>query len=504
MAGALGLAEELSVTAGASLQNTCGIDISPLVPKQYAAYRPLIAEALLFFVQHLPPHRMATILVEQQALPDDATMSERLAALLRQCPTLHKLGQVVARDRRLAPELRQHLQALESMEPTATVAAMADDINHELRHYFASDIRLHESALAEASVAVVVPFWHGGATNATGCEGVLKILKPGIEECLGQELEVWGALGTFIDERCEHHRIPTLRYAETLETIRELLASEIRLDLEQQHLAEASRFYADAEGIKVPALLPFCTSRITAMERIRGHKVTELETMPLATRRRLASLVIEALIARPVWMPQDASLFHADPHAGNLFFTDDQQLAILDWSLVGYLGKQERIHTMQIILGALTFDARCIFHAIAAMGRSAPNEQPLRQVVDRALGRLYREQRIPGFRWLLDLLDDATLSAGQRFGEDLLLFRKSVLTIEGVVADVSDKDSLDRLLPMAAIKQFSRELTGRAFALPTSRQFGTHLSNLDLLSLYWKIPSTATRFWKHVWGNWLR
>lgn len=493
------------MTAGeAALQDTCGIDISPLVPKQYAAYRPLIAEALLFFVQHLPPYRVAPILVEQQALPGDATMSERLAALLRHCPTLHKLGQVVARDRRLAPELRQHLQRLESMEPKATVAAMADDISRELRDYFASDIRLEPNALAEASVAVVVPFSHRGIASSIASAGVLKILKPGIEACLGEELEVWSALSIFIDERCEYHRIPTLRYAETLETIRELLANEIRLDLEQQHLAEASRFYADAEGVKVPALLPFCTSRITAMERIRGHKVTELQDLPLATRRRLASLVIEALIARPVWMPRDASLFHADPHAGNLFFTEDQQLAILDWSLVGYLGKQERIQTMQIVLGALTFDANRIARAIAAMGRATPNEQALRQVVDRALGRLYREQRIPGFRWLLNLLDDAMLSAGQRFGEDLLLFRKSVLTIEGVVADVSDIDSLDWVLPIAAIKQFSREFSSRAFALPTSRQFGTHVSNLDLLSLYWKVPSTTTRFWKHVWGEWLR
>ena len=491
-------------TGEAALQSTCGIDIAPLVPKRYAQYRPLIAEALLFFVQHLPPHRLAPILVEQQALPREATMSERLATLLRRCPTLHKLGLVVARDRRLAPELRRHLQALESMEPKTAVSAMADEINRELKDYPASDISLEPSALAEASVAVVIPFSHRPTADAVAAEGVLKILKPGIEECLGEELEVWTALSTFIDERCEYHRIPTLRYAETLETIRELLANEIRLDLEQRHLAEASRFYADAEGVKVPTLLPFCTSRITAMERIRGHKVTEFGDMPLAARQRLAALIIDALIGRPVWMPKDASLFHADPHAGNLFFTDDQQLAILDWSLVGHLGKQARIQTMQVVLGALTFDAKRIARAISAMGRATPNDEALGQVVDRALGRLYREHRMPGFRWLLNLLDDAMLSAGLCFSEDLLLFRKSVLTIEGVVADVSETDSLDWLLPIAAVKQFSQELGSRAFALPTSRQFGTHLSNLDLLSLYWKVPTATTRFWKHVWGSWLR
>lgn len=432
-------------------------------------------------------------------------MSERLAALLCHCPTLHKLGQVVARDRRLAPELRRHLQALESMEPRRAVSTMTADINRELKDLSIADICLEPDALAEASVAVVVPFTVRHPSNSKASEGVLKILKPGIEECLGEELEVWAALSTFIDERCDYYRIPTLRYSETLETIRELLANEIRLDLEQQHLAEAGHFYADAEAVKIPALLPFCTSRITAMERIRGHKVTEGKHLPPNTRDQLASLVIDALVARPIWMPKDASLFHADPHAGNLFYTDNGQLAILDWSLVGHLGKQERIHTMQLVLGALTFDPQRIVRAISAMAQAKPNESALRQVVDRALQRLYREPRIPGFRWLLDLLDDAMLSAGLRFGKDLLLFRKSVLTIEGVVADVSEKGSLDWALPLAAVKQFSHELTSRAFALPTSReQFGTHLSNLDLLSLYWKVPSTATRFWKHVWGSWLK
>lgn len=493
------------MTAGEmAFQDACGIDVSTLVPQRYAAYRPLVAEALLFFVQHLPTARLGAILAEQRALPHDATMSERLATLLCNCPTLHKLGQVVARDRRLAPELRRHLQALESMEPTHPVSTSFETIRHELKDFPVSTMQFGPKALAEASVAVVIPFsLPEPGREPSAVEGVLKVLKPGIEQCLAEELQVWSQLSVFIDERCEYYRIPTLHYAETLETIRELLGNEIRLDLEQRHLAEASRFYADSDSVRIPSLLPFCTPRITAMERIRGRKVTESGDLPAHTRRKLASLVIDALIARPIWMPRDNSLFHADPHAGNLFFTDDQRLAILDWSLVGHLGKHERIQTMQLVLGALTYDARRIAQAIAAMARAEPDEPALRQVVDKALGRLQREHLLPGFRWLLDLLDDAMLSAGVRFGEDLLLFRKSVLTIEGVVADVSETDSLDWVLPVSAMKQFSRELASRPFALPSSRHFGTHISNLDLLMLYWGIPTTAARFWKRFWGRWL-
>ena len=41
-------------------------------------------------------------------------------------------------------------------------------------------------------------------------------------------------LGHFIDERCEHYQIPPLNYAESLATIRALLANEIALALTQR------------------------------------------------------------------------------------------------------------------------------------------------------------------------------------------------------------------------------------------------------------------------------
>lgn len=486
------------------IQNVWDIDISSLVPEQYAAYRPLVVDALLFFVQHLSAVRAAMILAEQQSLSHNATIAQRLAALLRHCPTLHKLGQVVARDRRLDPELRHRLQALESMEPTRSMSLMTRIVKHELKDFPVSTLRIKSKALAEASVAIVIPFAcdapKAKATAVT--EGVFKVLKPGIEEYLDEELEIWSQLSSYIDARCEHYGLSALHYADTLETIRELLANEIRLDREQHHLAEAAAFYAESESVRIPKLLPFCTPRITSMERITGKKVTETEDLPDRVRNRLADLIIEALISRPLWIPGESSLFHADPHAGNLFFTEDEHLAILDWSLVGRLGKTERVQTMQIMLGAFSLDANRIVRAIMELAQSRPKESALRRVVDKALGRLY-EGSFPGFKWLLDLLDDATLSAGVRFSEDLLFFRKSVLTIEGVITDVSKGSSFERVLPLSALNQFARELMSRSVSLPTSRAFGTHVSNLDLLSLYWTIPSATMKYWNHLLGKWL-
>jgi ubiquinone biosynthesis protein len=425
-------------------------------------------------------------------LPAHTGAEERLADLISRCPTLHKLGQVVARDRRLSSELRTRLQTLETMEPTTPVTVVKQTIEREIGKECACALRIDSRALAEASVAVVIPFSSEGSPDNRPSNGVLKVLKADINERLEEELEIWSDLAAFVDERCEREGLPLLRCREIFQTVRELLANEVRLDLEQLHLKEAARFYADSDKIHIPALLPGSTPRITAMERVFGTRVTDTEHLSDGARKELAGLVLKELVAKPIWNTEPRPIFHADPHAGNLFYTDDGRLAILDWSLAGYLDKTEREQTAQIVLGALSLDANRILRAIAAMAIEPPNESALREVVARAVAALYRTEA-PALQWLLDLLGDATFKAGVLFGHDLVLFRKSVLTLEGVAADVSADRSLGEVLPLSGASVLLREWARRCVASPISRDFGTHVSNVDLLSLYFAAPSAMTR-----------
>ena len=309
-------------------------------------------------------------------------MAHRLATLIGGCPTLHKLGQIVARNHHLAPRLREQLQQLESMAPTQAVASMVPGLRRDLGEQAWQAIRLAPAALAQASVAVVVPFTLAGANAGEPEQGVLKILKPGIEACLAEELDIWSALGPYLDQRCEDYGLPSLNYAETLGAVSELLATEVHLDREQRHLVLARRLYERSRAVKIPRLYEFSTARVTAMERVFGTKVTDTAHMREADRWTLAVSIVEALVAQPMWSKQPNALFHADPHAGNLIATDDGRLAILDWSLVGYLGKSEREKTIKLMASALRFDADDMARALAGLACKVPNPGALRQVVE--------------------------------------------------------------------------------------------------------------------------
>jgi ubiquinone biosynthesis protein len=477
--------------------------IAAVVPAASAAYRAPIAAALRYFVEHLPISRAVAIVAEQWALDPAAPAAERLMVLARACPVLHKLGQVLARDRRLDLSLREQLQRLEAMAPRVPIDHLRAEIEQELGPLEPLGLTLEPTALAEASVAVVIPFAYrdDGGDGAAPGRGVFKVLKPGIEELLDQELALLEDVGAFLDERCAAFGIPALDYREVFSQVRELLGHEVRLDQEQQNLVAARASFAGWEAtVQIPRLLPWSSPRLTAMERIYGRKVTEGRASSAVGRGELARWIVEALIAQPLWSPAPAALFHADPHAGNLMATHDGRLAVLDWSLVGTLGEEPRAAMAQVLLGALALDARPILDALRALAERAADEPVLERVVAGRLRRVERGQW-PGFSWLMGLLDEAVQEARLRVGGDLLMFRRVLLTLEGVLADVTGTagSGLDPLLTASFIRRLAGEWPDRAFCRPWSRAFGTRISNADLARLAGSLPWTTARLGLSWW-----
>lgn len=474
------------------------LGLEAIVPSRFAEYRRPIAEAFLFFLQNLSASRTNQILAEQAALPASTSSELRIVMLARSCPTLHKMGQVLARDRRLPAGLRSLLQGLESMVPSVSGEELTQTLTTELGKLDAGQIELVEQPLAEASVAVVLPFvWRKSGDVR---RGVFKVLKPNVVEYLEEELALLPRLGALLDERCEDDGIPPLDYEAVLEQVSERLSHEVRLDVEQQHLREAREDYVGQRDVLIPELFPFCTPRITAMERVDGTLLSCLSQLPMASRNKLARMVCENLIAHPMWSTRADAMFHADPHAGNLMLTHDQRLGILDWSLVARLTKFERIHLSQLLLGAITHDGCTIERAMDALATGDVDHGRLQRVIDGAL-RQIRQGELPGLAWLTRLMDQAVTQTRVKFGTDLLMFRKVLLTLEGVLADLSEESSVDAMLATSFLTRLGREWGDRLSVPAFSRSLGTHLSNADLMLAGMSGTLSAARYWAGVYRD---
>jgi ubiquinone biosynthesis protein len=477
--------------------------LASVLPTEYRRYVRPIRGALAVFLQSLPVAYQRAILAQQASLPVGATPAERLTLLARSCPTLHKLGQTLARDRRLSPEFRRHLQQLESLPPSIPFSTIERLLRQEFGPLERLGVQLVPPAVAEASVAVVAAF-RADRTESDGRPrlGVFKILKPGIEERLERELESLPRIGSYLDQQCDDLAIPHLDYQDSLEHVRDKLRQEIRLDLEQEHLREAAELYQADPEVQIPALFEHCTARVTAMELITGQKITEHCFCCPGERSYVAELAVAALIAKPFFSKDPHTFFHADPHAGNLFLTADQRLAILDWSLVGSLTENERVAIAQITLGALTFQPERILAAIAGLAeRGLVDRAALQSVVDAWLMQI-RQGAFPGLTWLVGMLDEAIRAAGLRVRADLLLFRKMFHSLEGVLADIGAAGlPADWALGREFLGHFTREWPLRWWMPVASRAFSTRLSNADLAELLLGLPWSTMQFWLTPIGN---
>jgi len=460
-------------------------ELAAIVPDCYAEFRLVVAEGLTFFLRHLSPPRLTEIFQAQAALPVDAELPSRLMPFLHACPALHKLGQVVARNRHLDPELRRHLQKLESLEPCTPAKQWQPILGRELAPALKEfRIEVSERPLAEASVAVVVPLtWSDPADGADAPRrhGVAKLLKPGVVERLDEDLNILGRLADYLEERSAAYGLPPLGYREILDDVAELLRNEVQLRQEQAHLRRAARQFAGQSDVQIPGLLPFCTDMMTAMERVHGFQVTDSRGARPWQQPRLFRSIVGALLAQVIFSRDESVLFHGDPHAGNLMSTHDARLAILDWSLAGELTADDRLQMSQIFVGGLARDASLVSTAVARLTRDRADEGLIRGQVAAALARKAWYQPL-GLAWTIELLDSLA-RAGVRFPPRLLLFRKAFLTLQGVLSDVCPIGSLEAMLTATALTHLAWEWPVRWCKPLHDRDYATHVSSADLIHL---------------------
>jgi ubiquinone biosynthesis protein len=425
--------------------NTSIVPAEILVPEEYRHWRPLVGDAMSFVFAHLSESRLAAKIVEQVQLPVQTPPELRLLVLISRMPGLQKVGQVVARNRRLSPALRKSLSALENGMSDMDSAEVRAIVEAELgpllqRHY----VEIAPDIFREGSASAVIRFTWFDPASAERRRGVFKVLKPYVPEYFAEDLTLIAKLGKFLAANEGGYPFAIHDVQELLAEVRQLLEHELDFTREQATLIEASRAYRSNFGIAVPRLIaPLCTARVTAMTEADGVKVTDACRRSPVRRRRIAEQVVEALLAVPLFSRDDPSVFHADPHAGNLLYNEpDRELQVIDWALAEHMRLEDR---RQLALLALMMNLRNrdgVFEAICALavrkGRRAPRERLITRMVDGFFDRLPPETA-PGTLDAMRLLDDIALE-GVHFPPSLFMFRKIVFTLDGVLHDIAGEE----------------------------------------------------------------
>ena len=277
-------------------------------------------------------------------LESDSKPEQLAKDLEKMGPIYIKLGQLLSTRNDLLPaeyiEALTHLQ--DNIHPFSFEEA-EQVVQDELGVRISKGFSFFEATpLASASLGQV-----HRAILRDGRNVVVKIQRPGIRKQIAGDLEALEDIATFLDNHTEYGK--NTHFMPVLDEFRRTLARELDYEHEAKNLLEVGENLKSFEAIIVPEpVKDYTTGKILTMEYIRGKKVTSLG--PLAHMEidgiRLAEELFKAYLKQILV----DGVFHADPHPGNVFVTEDNRIALLDLGMVGRISQSMQEKLLKLLL----------------------------------------------------------------------------------------------------------------------------------------------------------
>jgi len=288
------------------------------------------------------------LLAEDAAAPPEnpnAPQAGELADDLEKLgPTFIKLGQLLSTRPDLLPQ--PYIDALQRLQDNVepfpaeeAEAIVAEELGVRMSKAFAD---FEREPMAAASLGQV-----HRAHLRDGRAVAVKIQRPGIRQQIAQDLDALDEIAAWMDRHTKTGR--QYEFGRTLQEFRRTIVNELDYRREASNLATLGANLAQYEHIVVPSPVDdYTTSRVLTMEFVRGKKITALS--PLAHLEIDGAALAEELFQAYLKQILVDGFFHADPHPGNVFLTDDGRIALLDLGMVGRVSPELQEQLVKLVL----------------------------------------------------------------------------------------------------------------------------------------------------------
>ena len=290
-------------------------------------------------------------------------------------PAYIKLGQWLSSRADLLPQ--PYLDVLEKLQDDVLPAPFSD-VRPILEKELGSLDEIFEyfdtSAISGASLGQVY------RAKYEEKEVVVKISRPHIEQTIGQNIYILKKLlpiaTRFIDENLRFSAEGMLY--QFIETVHE----EMNYRIEARNLIEIKNNLKEDKSVIIPKVYLDRTSRhVITLEYLPGTKVTDIRTLDEYNIDR-AKLVyrIHRLFFK---MLLRHSIFHADPHPGNISVASNGTIILYDFGMVGRLDDETRRRLVRLYLGLVDKDPVRTTDVLIELGTLEPSVD--RRLVEKGL-----------------------------------------------------------------------------------------------------------------------
>jgi len=440
--------------------------------------------------------------LEGSVLPDEMAAESKIAPaedlakdLEKLGPTFIKLGQLLSTRADLMPG--PYLEALsrlqDQIEPfpyEEVERIVSGELGVRLSKAFAD---FDPSPIGAASLSQV-----HRARMRDGRDVVVKVQRPNIRDLIVGDLEALGEIAHFLDQHTELGR--RYEFDNMLVHLRKSLLRELDFTIEANNLRSIGDNLVEFENIVIPEPIDdFTTTRVLTMEYISGKKITALN--PLRLLEIDGGLLAEELFSAYLQQFLVDGIFHADPHPGNVFLTDDDRIALLDLGMVGRVTRTFQDNLLRLLLAIS--EGRGEMAAQAAMRMGEPKEGFDRAAFERRITDLVSEHgdavlsRQDAGKVTLEI---TKISADSwfRLPAEFTMFAKALLNLDRVVYSLDPNFD-----PNIVIRDRANEILQRNIiksVAPNSLLSGV----VDLKEFAEKLPNRVNRILDAAGNNELR
>lgn len=348
-------------------------------------------------------------------------------------PVFVKFGQILSTRRDLLPDdMAESLRRLQDNVPPfpsdAARAIIEESLGKPVDELFAEFTR---DPMASASVAQV-----HAATMPDGRRVVVKVIRPGIERVIQQDLALMYLMARLLERYWSEGR--RLRPVDVVEDYENTIHDELDLQREAANASQLRRNFDGSPLIYIPTIdWDYTSQRVLVMERVSGIPIADLKALNAAgvDMKVLAEKGVEIFFTQVF---RD-SFFHADMHPGNIFVdatnpADPRYIAI-DFGIVGTLAPDDLSYLARNLLAFFRRDYRQVAELHIQSGWVPPEtrvnefEAAIRTVCEPIFERPLKDISFGHF--LLRLFQTA-----RRFNMEvqpqLVLLQKTLLNVEGL------------------------------------------------------------------------
>jgi predicted unusual protein kinase regulating ubiquinone biosynthesis (AarF/ABC1/UbiB family) len=407
-------------------------------------------------------------------------------------PTFIKLGQLLSTRGDLLPE--PYLEALarlqDHIEPFSYEEAeeiVASELGVRLSKAFAE---FEREPMAAASLAQVHK-----AYMRDGRAVAVKIQRPGVREIIAQDLEALEAIAEFIDQHTEVGK--RYEFTNMSSDLRRTLLRELDFKREASNLNQMRHNLREFENIIIPEPIEaFTSSRVLTMEYIPGKKITSLS--PLRLMELDGAALSDELFRAYLKQILVDGFFHADPHPGNVFLTDDNRIALIDLGMIGRLPPNLQENLLRMLLGIAEGRGDDVAEVAIKMGEpkadfdKADFTRRVAQLVARNSDATL--ERMDAGHIVLEI---TRISADSwfRLPPEFTMIAKALLNLDQVVYTLSPDFNPNEVIRDEATNILTRKIT-------TSLELGNLLTNvIEVKEFIERLPTRINRILDTVGNN---